>query len=80
VATQLEELRDLLASTEGQSLDQARPALEEAVGKLDTTIEQVRTAANAEANDVAEARLRTLSRVLERVREQIATRLAGAPA
>jgi hypothetical protein len=78
VVAQLEELRDLLASAEGQPLDQARPALEEALGKLDATIAQVNTAADEATNAVTERRLKTLRRVLERVRDQIASRLEGA--
>ena len=43
---QLTEARDLLASAAGQSPEQAQPALEEAVGKLDGALSQVETAVN----------------------------------
>src|SRR6186997_2825181 len=44
-ATQLGDVRDLLTSAAGQSPEQAKPALEEAVGKLDSAIAQIDTAA-----------------------------------
>ena len=47
---QLTEVRDLLTGAAGQPPEQARPALEEAVGKLDAALSQVETAVDEAAD------------------------------
>ena len=74
---QLAEVRELLTGVAGQPLDQARPALEEAVGKLDSTVAQLETAARETSNEVTELRLLRLKHVLQAVREAITTRAEG---
>lgn len=76
-ATQLGEVRDLLLSAAEQPADQARPALEEALGKLDSAVAQVETAAKETDNHVTKLRLLRLQRALESVRDGIASRLGG---
>lgn len=71
---QLTEVRDLLTSTVGQPRDQAKPALDEALGKLDSAIAQVKIAANDAANDVARLRLLRLEHALKAVRDAVATK------
>jgi hypothetical protein len=75
-ATQLGDVRDLLTSAAGQSPEQAKPALEEAVGKLDSAIAQLDTAADQSANELTRLRLLHLQHALESVREAVATRIA----
>src|SRR5215213_2979469 len=67
---QLAEVRELLTGVAGQPPDQARPALEDAAGKLET-------AAHETSNEVTELRLLHLKHVLQAVREAIATRVEG---
>ena len=74
---QLAEVRELLTGVAGQPPDQARPALEEAVGKLDSAAAQLETAAHETSNEVTELRLLHLKHVLQAVREAIATRVEG---
>jgi hypothetical protein len=76
-AAQLTELRDLLTGVAGQPPEQAKPALEEAVGKLDSATAQIETAARETSNEVTELRLLRLKHVLQAVREAIATRVEG---
>jgi hypothetical protein len=76
-AAQLTELRDLLTGVAGQPPEQAKPALEEAVGKLDSATAEIETAARETSNDVTELRLLHLKHVLQAVREAIATRVEG---
>jgi hypothetical protein len=76
-AAQLTEVRDLLTGVAGQPPDQAKPVLEEAVGKLDSAVGQLETAARETSNDVTELRLLHLKHVLQAVREAIATRVEG---
>ena len=77
-AAQLSEVRDLLVSAAEQPPEQARPALEEALGKLDSATAQIETAARETDNRVTTLRLLRLQHVLQAVREAIATRAAGA--
>jgi hypothetical protein len=74
-AAQLTEVRDLLTGVAGQPPEQAKPALEEAVGKLDSATAEIETAARETSNDVTELRLLHLKHVLQAVREAIATRV-----
>jgi hypothetical protein len=74
-AAQLGEVRDLLTAAAEQPADQARPALEEALGKLDSAVAQIDTAAQDADNQAAKLRLQRLQQALEAVRELIATRL-----
>jgi hypothetical protein len=76
-AAQLTEVRDLLTGVAGQPPEQAKPVLEEAVGKLDSAVAQLETAARETSNDVTELRLLHLKHVLQAVREAIATRVEG---
>jgi hypothetical protein len=76
-AAQLAEVRELLTGVAGQPPEQARPALEEAVGKLDSATAQLETAARETSNEVTELRLLHLKHVLQAVREAIATRVEG---
>jgi hypothetical protein len=76
-AAQLTEVRDLLTGVAGQPPEQAKPALEEAVGKLDSATAQIETAARETSNEVTELRLLRLKHVLQAVREAIATRVEG---
>ena len=74
---QLADVRDLLTSAEGQPPEQARPALEEALGKVDSAVEQVAVSADETSNKVTELRLLRLQHVLQAVREAIAMRIEG---
>jgi hypothetical protein len=74
---QLTEVRDLLTGAAGQSPEQARPALDEAVGKLDSATAQIETAARETDNRVTKLRLLRLQHVLQAVREAVVTRAAG---
>jgi hypothetical protein len=74
---QLAEVRELLTGVAGQPPDQARPALEEAVGKLDSATAQLETASRETSNEVTELRLLHLKHVLQAVREAITTRAEG---
>src|SRR5215204_473021 len=76
-AAQLSEVRDLLVSAAEQPPEQARPALEEALGKLDSAVAQTETAARETDNRVTKLRLLRLQHALEAVREAVATRAAG---
>ena len=76
-AAQLSEVRDLLVSAAEQPPEQARPALEEALGKLDSATAQIDTAAREADNRVTKLRLLRLQHALEAVREAVATRAAG---
>jgi hypothetical protein len=71
---QLAETRDLLTSAAGQPREQAKPALDEAVGKLDSAIAQVDTAARSAGDEVAKLRLQRLQHVLQAIRDAVATR------
>ena len=70
-------MRDLLDSAAEQPPEQARPALEEAVGKLDSATAQIDTAARETDNRVTKLRLLRLQHALEAVREAVVTRAAG---
>ena len=74
---QLTEVRDLLTSAAGQSPEQARPALEEAAGKLDAPLSQVETAVNEAPDQLTKIRLLHLQRVLEAIQTSIEARPAG---
>jgi hypothetical protein len=74
---QLSEVRDLLVSAAEQSPEQARPALEEAIGKLDSATAQIETAARETDNRVTKLRLLRLQHVLQAVREAVVTRAEG---
>jgi hypothetical protein len=76
-AAQLSEVRDLLVSTAEQPPEQARPALEEALGKLDSAMPQIETAAREADNRVTKLRLLRLQHALEAVREAVVIRAAG---
>ena len=76
-AAQLSEVRDLLVSAADQPPEQARPALEEALGKLDSALGQTETAARETDNRVTKLRLLRLQHALEAVREAVVTRAAG---
>ena len=76
-AAQLAEVRELLTGVAGQPPEQARPALEEAVGKLDSATAQLETAARETSNELTELRLLRLKHVLQAVREAITTRVEG---
>jgi hypothetical protein len=76
-AAQLAEVQELLTGVAGQPPDQARPALEETVGKLDSAVAQIETAARETSNEVTKLRLLHLKHVLQAVREAIATRAEG---
>ena len=76
-AAQLSEVRDLLVSAAEQPPEQARPALEEALGKLDSAVAQIETAARETDNQVTKLRLLRLQHVLQAVREAVVTRAAG---
>ena len=76
-AAQLSEVRDLLVSVAEQPPEQARPALEEALGKLDSAMAQTETAARETDNRVTKLRLMRLQHVLQAVREAVVTRAAG---
>jgi hypothetical protein len=71
---QLAETRDLLTSAAGQPREQAKPALDEAVGKLDSAIAQVDTAAKSADDEVTRLRLLRLQHVLQAIRDAVATR------
>jgi hypothetical protein len=75
--TQLTEVRDLLTGAASQSPEQARPALEETVGKLDSATAQLETASRETSNEVTKLRLLHLKHVLQAVREAIAIRVEG---
>jgi hypothetical protein len=75
--TQLTEVRDLLTGAASQSPEQARPALEETVGKLDSATAQLETASRETSNEVTKLRLLHLKHVLQAVREAIAFRVEG---
>jgi hypothetical protein len=74
-STLLDEVRNLVTSTEGQPADQAKPALEQAIDKLDTAIDQVEDAANDESNDLVRLRLREIQLALEKVRDVLEDQL-----
>src|SRR5215218_5122433 len=74
---QLAEVRGLLTGVADQPPDQAKPVLEEAVGKLDSAVAQIETAARETSNEVTELRLLRLKHVLQAVREAITTRVEG---
>ena len=76
-AAQLSEVRDLLVSAAEQPPEQARPALEEALGKLDSAVAQTETAARETDNRVTKLPLLRLQHALEAVREALVTRAAG---
>ena len=76
-AAQLSEVRDLLVSAAEQPPEQARPALEEALGKLDSATAQIETAARETDNRVTKLRLLRLQHALQAVREAVVTRAAG---
>ena len=76
-AAQLSEVRDLLVSAAEQPPEQARPALEEALGKLDSAVAQTETAARETDNRVTKLRLLRLQHALEAVREAVVTRAVG---
>jgi type VI protein secretion system component VasA len=71
----LDEVRNLVSSAEGQPADQAKPALEQAIDKLDLAIDQVDDAANDESNDLVRLRLREIQLALEKVRDVLEDRL-----
>ena len=77
-AAQLSEVRDLLVSAADQPPEQARPALEEALGKLDSATAQIDTAAREADNRVTKLRLLRVQHALEAVRDAVVTRAAGA--
>ena len=77
VVEELSEVRDLLDSAADQPPEQARPALEEALGKLDSATAQIDTAAREADNRVTKLRLLRLQHVLQAVREAVVTRAAG---
>ena len=68
---QLTEVRDLLTGAAGQSPEQARPALEEASGKLDGALSQVETAVDEAPDQLTKIRLLHLQRVLEAIQTSI---------
>ena len=76
-AAQLSEVRDLLVAAAEQPSEQARPALDEALGKLDSSIAQIETAARETDNRVTKLRLLRLQHVLQAVQEAVVTRAAG---
>ena len=75
--SQLTAVGDLLAGAAGQSPEQAQPALEEAVGKLDGALSQVETAINEAPDQLTKIRLQHLQRVLEAIQTSIEARLTG---
>jgi type VI protein secretion system component VasA len=74
-AALLDEVRNLVSSAEGQPADQAKPALEQAIDKLDLAIDQVDDAAEDESNDLVRLRLLEIHLVLERVRDVLEDQL-----
>jgi hypothetical protein len=78
VATQLDEVHDLLISAAEQSPEQAAATLEQVREKLDAARGQVETAVDQAPNRVDKNRLRHLQRVLEGLQDSVQARLAGA--
>jgi hypothetical protein len=74
---QLTEVRDLLTGAAGQSPEQARPALEEAAGKLDAPLSQLQTAVDEAPDQLTKIRLLHLQRVLEAIQTSIEAGPAG---
>src|ERR671913_561581 len=64
---QLTEVRDLLTGAEGQSPEQAQPALEQAHERLDSALSQVETDVDEAPDQLTRIRLLHLQRVLEAI-------------